>query len=95
MGIEKDISHNSQNQNITLKNRKDLAITGVEDIDSFDDKIVCAYTNYGKLKIRGENLNIKKVDIKSGILEIEGKISGMIYIDDLKKKNGILGKIFK
>ena len=66
---------------LSLDNRKLLSLSGISDVDSFDDKSVTARTNIGKLNICGENLNIKKLNLELGELEIEGKISSLIYND--------------
>ena len=49
--------------NLLLNNRKNLNITGVKDVDKFDDKEVIAITHQGKLKINGINLKINKLSI--------------------------------
>lgn len=66
---------------LSLDNRKLLSLSGISEVDSFDDKSVIACTDMGKLSIGGENLNIKKLNLEAGELEVEGKISSLIYND--------------
>lgn len=82
--------------NLTLESRKNLMISGVTEVDNFDDKTISAITEMGNLTIKGENLNIKKLNLELGDLEIEGKISSLTYTD--KKSNsteGFFSKLFK
>ena len=39
--------------NLSLENRSGLKLTGVTDVDSFDEETVMAYTDYGCLTVSG------------------------------------------
>ena len=67
---------------ITLENRSCLTVTGVNDVDSFDESGVVAYTDYGQLVIRGTSLNIKSLSVESGELTVEGTVSALIYSEN-------------
>ncbi len=71
---------------LSLDNRKLLSLSGISDVDSFDDKSVTAHTDIGMLSICGENLNIKMLNLEIGELEVEGKISSLIYNDCKQNK---------
>ena len=46
--------------------------------------------------IKGENLNVGKLNIDDGNVKIEGIINGINYSDkDLSQKGNIIGKLFK
>ena len=69
----------------TLRCHKaDLTVSGVNDVDSFDEKSVVAYTDYGQLTIQGERLNIKRLSVETGELTVEGEISALIYTELVK-----------
>ncbi len=68
---------------IMLDNRARLTATGVNDVSSFDDRTVVAYTDYGQLTIHGSGLNISKLSVESGELAVEGDISSVVYADNL------------
>ncbi len=78
-----EVTHNVQKMEhmLSLDNRKLLSLSGISEVDSFDDKSVIACTDMGKLNITGENLNIKKLNLEAGELEVEGKISSLVYND--------------
>ncbi|MDE6101622.1 MAG: YabP/YqfC family sporulation protein, partial [Ruminococcus sp.] len=46
-----DKNNIKQNQNLILQNRKNLSISGITDVDSFDEKAICLYTQLGELTI--------------------------------------------
>ena len=81
--------------NLILEGRKFLTISGVSDVDSFDDQTVVAYTDLGELTIRGKNLHIKKLSLETGELALEGEISSLSYSDNQPITGGILSRLFR
>ena len=81
--------------NIILEDRKMLSVSGVEDIDSFDEQTIVLFTNYGELVIKGESLHINKLNVDTGELSVEGMIHTLIYSDDGPKQKGVFSKIFR
>lgn len=89
--ITKDAVHN-----IIMENRKKISVSGVEDVESFDEVCVTLYTSEGMLLIKGENLHINKLSLDSGEVIVDGDISSLTYTDETKEKHtSFLGKIFK
>ncbi len=81
---------------LTLDNRKNLIVSGVTEVDSFDDKSIAAFTDIGELTIKGENLNIKKLYLELGELEVTGKISSLIYSDNkFRSDAGFFSRLFR
>ena len=81
--------------NLILKDRKEISLTGVTDVDSFDENSVVAYTNYGELTISGNNLHIGALDTEKGELSIDGEISSLCYLDNRPKSEGFFRKVFR
>ena len=81
--------------NLVMEDRKTLMITGVSDVDSFDDQTVVVYTDLGELTVRGSNLHIGKLRVETGELNITGNIFALGYTDDREKRGGIFGRLFK
>ncbi len=81
--------------NLILKGRKDLSISGVLDVDSFDESTVVAYTELGELTIKGQNLHINKIDLESGDLDLEGNISSLEYLEDKAAEKGFFARLFR
>ena len=81
--------------NLVLENREKLSLTGVTDVDSFDENTIVAYTDYGELTIGGENLHICKLNIEDGELKIEGTVSSLNYLSNKPKSQGLFAKVFR
>lgn len=78
-----------------LKERKSLNISGVLDVDSFDDNAVVAYTDLGELTIKGSNLHINKINLDSGDLELDGEVYSLEYAEDRPAERGFFSKLFR
>jgi len=85
-----------QNQNIILENRKSLSISGITDVDSFDEREISLYTQLGELIIQGRELHIDSMSVETGDMTITGDIWAMIYGDkDKKGPLSALGRLFR
>ena len=80
---------------IEMSGRERLTVTGVEDVDSFDDDRVIAYTVEGIMTVKGADMHINRLNIENGELEIEGSIDSITYEDGHKNDGGFFSKIFK
>ena len=88
----------TSNHIINITDRKSITITGVKKIDNFDDKEFVIETNMGYLIIKGNDLEIIKLDTYQGDVSIKGKINSLNYNDDSKKskkQDSIVAKLFK
>ncbi|MCT2534306.1 sporulation protein YabP [Aquibacillus koreensis] len=83
--------------NIRMNNRRNLEITGVKEVDSFDNEEFLLKTEMGYLIIRGENLQMKNLDVEQGNVAIKGKIYELSYLDEEhgEKAKGFFSKLFK
>lgn len=82
--------------NIVMNGRTKLSVTGIEDVDNFDDDCVVTYTSEGVMTVRGADLRINRLNVESGELEIEGEIDSIEYSDGHKgDKSGFFSKLFK
>lgn len=87
---------NSFNHGISISERKNIMITGVKKIDSFDNQEFLMETTLGYLVIKGNELEIVKLDTYQGNVSIKGKIDSLSYVEDNnKKENTLLNKLFK
>lgn len=86
------------NHGLSLAERKNIVVTGVKKIESFDSEEFMIDTTLGFLHIRGESLEIIKLDTYQGNVSIKGKIDSLEYLDNGIKKdkeNSFLNKLFK
>ena len=79
-------------QEICISDRTRLFISGVEDVQSFDDKNIILKSNFGMIAIDGEELHIGQLSTETGELKIEGRIGGVLFFEpaEPKKKRGFL-----
>ena len=83
--------------NINLIERKNIVLTGIKKINSFDDCEFFVDSIMGSIIIKGENLELIKLDTFQGNLSIKGKINSISYLDDSKKikTDNIMSRLFK
>ncbi len=86
----------SSEQNLILENRKKLNISGITDVDSFDEKTISLYTQLGELTIQGRELHIDSMSVETGDMTITGDIWAIVYGDkDKKGPISALGRLFR
>ncbi|MCZ2990720.1 sporulation protein YabP, partial [Acinetobacter baumannii] len=80
-----------------MRGRRIIDITGVKQVESFDSEEFLLETVMGFLTIRGQNLQMKNLDVEKGIVSIKGKVNEMLYIDENQgeKTKGFFSKLFK
>ena len=66
---------------LTLNERKQLTVTGVTEVVSFDETAVIAHTELGTLVVQGKDLQLKTLLPEGGQVAVEGNISALIYED--------------
>ena len=97
--MDKDNSSlNNYNHSVSLLERKTLVITGVKKIDTFDKLHFLLDTTMGFMVIKGNELELIKLDTLSGNVTIKGNIDSINYIvDNSNKKNedSIFSRLFK
>lgn len=85
-----------QSHNIILENRNMLSISGVTDVESFDENTIVLFTQLGELTVQGKDLHINAMSTDSGDLSVEGDIWSIIYGDKEKKSPvSFFAKLFK
>lgn len=82
-------------QTINLQDRERLNITGVNNVDSYNDNTIILSTVKGGLSVKGENLNISKLNLDDGSLKISGNINSLTYISKEGAPKNLLERLFK
>ena len=83
---------------ISINERKNIVVSGVKKIESFDNEEFLMETNMGYIIIKGQDLELIKLDTFQGNVSIKGKFNSLGYIENIKKKDkdeGIFNKLFK
>ena len=93
--MDKEIITSSHS--VSINERKNISISGVKKIDSFDNEEFLMDTIMGYMIIKGEELEIVKLDTFQGNVVIKGKFNSLAYMDNGKKnkEEGVFSKLFK
>lgn len=82
--------------NVILEGRQRMSISGVTDIDSFDESVVVLFCETGQMEIRGEGLHINRIDVDSGELSLEGtRVDSLCYAENRPNRGGLFSKLFR
>lgn len=81
--------------NVVMEERKHLTISGVKDVDSFDEMNIVAITTLGEMTISGSNLRINRFSTDVGELAIDGEIVSIIYSENSREQGGFFSRIFR
>ncbi len=96
--MEKDKELNSFSHSINVVDRKNILITGVKKVESFDPEEFLIETLMGYLVLKGEDLELVKLDTKEGSVTIKGYVISFDYVEDNNKKEkgeSIFTRLFK
>ncbi len=81
---------------VKMIDRSLIYLTGVDKIISFDSEEFLLESVMGIILLKGQNLEIVKLDTHSGNVSIKGNINSIVYDDGKKKEQDTLfGKLFK
>lgn len=84
---------------IHIENRERVVITGVEDVDNFNEDEVNFQTESGFVTLTGTDLHITRLNLEEGQLIIEGGINGIAYSGNSEQgesnTGGFFSKLFK
>ncbi|MDR0918675.1 MAG: YabP/YqfC family sporulation protein [Oscillospiraceae bacterium] len=83
-------------QDLILESKKKLTLSGITEVDCFDERDVRLFTKLGELSIQGKGLHINSMSIETGDMIIEGEINAIVYGNsEVKSPLTFLGKLFK
>lgn len=83
---------------VIITNRKSCAVSGVNDVLSFDEHEILLETEQGMLMIKGEELHVSRLTLDKGEVDIDGKVDSFTYSDvsaSGKKNESLLSKLFR
>ena len=96
--MDKEHTINNYNHSINVLERKNILVTGVKKIESFDDEEFLMETVMGFLVLKGEGLELLKLDTLQGNVSIKGLLKSFSYLDEnmeKDKENSIISRLFK
>lgn len=87
----------NKNHGIILENREKLTISGVEDVESFDEEKVVIITEMGTMTVLGAEFRISRLNVDNGELIIEGEVDEIAYSNTVRddRSGGFFGRLFR
>lgn len=80
---------------ISLEDRERLLISGVEEVESFDEAAIVMLTARGTLVVRGSGLHIEQLSLDGGDLRVEGFVESLTYEDEGGERGGFFSRLFR
>ena len=85
-----------QQHGFQVKLRKEMSISGVRDVESFDEAVVVLRTAGGDMTVEGKELRIGVLDTDRGVVTLSGRIDGVFYsTEEGEEKRGLFRKLFR
>lgn len=79
---------------LTLDGRGRLDVTGVQDVESFDEETVVLCTAQGTLVVRGSGLHLRMLSLEGGQVAVDGRVDSLAYEDDAPG-GGFFSRLFR
>ena len=79
---------------LELVGRERLVVSGVEDVDRFDESGIVMSTSAGTLVVTGEDLHIGKLSLEGGELHVDWRIDAVSYEEDTASRGGFFSRFF-
>ena len=81
---------------LTLEGRQKAVVTGVEEVDSFNEQMVVLATTAGTLTLLGEHLHVSRLNLEDGQLLVEGEIAALEYDDRTRPgRSSLFSRLFR
>ena len=93
MAYEENMPRMEGAHHVILEGREQLSVSGVEEVESFDESTIVMLTSRGTLVVRGEELHIEKLSLDGGDLRVEGMVDSLTYEDDGGPRAGFLARL--
>ncbi|MDR2615855.1 MAG: sporulation protein YabP [Oscillospiraceae bacterium] len=82
--------------NLIIESRERAAVSGVTDVESFDENEVIMATSMGTLFLRGSGLRIEKLSLDTGDVAVEGTIDKIEYEGlSREREGGFFRRLFR
>lgn len=80
---------------VVIEDRKSLTVSGVEDVERFDENTIVLSTSRGAMVVAGENLHIEKLSLDGGDLKVDGDIDSVSYEEENVARGGFLSRLLR
>ena len=92
MGEEKFLT---VGHDLRLEGRNRLTLSGVTDVESFDEMAAVLETGMGTLVVRGSGLHVEQLDLEAGAVKLTGEVDSLTYENSAPQQGSFLGRLFR
>ncbi|MGN0961178.1 MAG: YabP/YqfC family sporulation protein [Christensenellales bacterium] len=85
------LEQNKISESLSLMNRKNLKVEGIVEINSSSENLISLKLKDTTLTITGQNMHITKLDVNTGVVEVDGLVNCIKY----GKNDNFFKRIFK
>lgn len=81
-----------------MSDRKEVKLSGVQDVRSFDEQEIVLETEMGILLLKGNGLHMGRLTLEKGEIDITGRVDSMVYTEKRgygKNGESLLARLFK
>ena len=79
---------------LELEGRERLVVSGVEEVERFDEEEIVMATTAGTLVVGGTGLHIGKLNLDGGELHVDGRIDSVTYEESAGGQGGFFSRLF-
>ena len=79
---------------VTLDGRSRLNMTGITEVESFDEGMVVLHTTRGTLVVRGQGLHLQLLSLDGGQVHVDGTVDSLTYEDSGREAGSFLARLF-
>ena len=93
MAFVDDRARPELSHHMILEEREQLTVSGVEEVESFDENTIFLTTAQGPLEIQGGGLHIEKLSLDGGDLKVEGRVNALLYGEENRSRGGLFARL--
>ena len=91
--MQPDKANAKKGHSLALDDRARAVMTGVEDVECFNEELAVVTTTMGAVTLTGANLRVSKLDLSEGRISIEGRIDSVEY--GAVRRGGFFSRMFQ
>lgn len=80
---------------LNVESRSRAVVTGVTDVDLFNEQMIVAVTSDGRVTLTGQKLHIDSLNLEDGTLIAQGRVDAVTYDDRAAKPRGVLSRVLR
>lgn len=89
-GAELAVTHR-----LVLEGRDRLSVTGVLDVESFDESAAVLETSRGSMILRGQGLHVEELNLGAGEVRISGEVDSIQYEENNRTQGSFISRLFR